>query len=305
MSEKTGAVVVGVDGSDGAINAARWAAAVAARFETSLHIVHAMPSIGHNLTDTVAAIRAAVMSYQRDYADIILRSAADAALAQQPNIVVTTDSTNTPADEALIQLGRTARMIVLGNSEVTAAGALFVGSTTLVVATHAACPVVAWRGPHTVPTSQPIVVGTDGTHSSAVALEAAFEFADRFEVKVAAVRSWSMPWPASAVTSPLLMDWDALEAAEWIQLAGAVDRCNQQYPQVCASCYVEPTNPTAALLHQIDVDGAQLVVVGSRGRNALSSAVLGSTALNLLHHSTVPVMVCRSAGAARIPICEL
>ena len=113
--------------------------------------------------------------------------------AQQPNIVVTTDSTNTPADEALIQLGRTARMIVLGNSEVTAAGALFVGSTTLAVATHAACPVVAWRGPHTVPTNQPIVVGTDGTHSSAVALEAAFEFADRFEVKVAAVRSWSIP----------------------------------------------------------------------------------------------------------------
>ncbi len=92
MSEKTGAVVVGVDGSDGAINAARWAAAVAARFETSLHIVHAMPSIGHNLTDTAAAIRAAVMSYQRDYADDhscavpLMRCA-----AQQPNIDVTTD----------------------------------------------------------------------------------------------------------------------------------------------------------------------------------------------------------------------
>jgi len=60
---------------------------------------------------------------------------------------------------------------------------------------------------------------------------------------------------------------------------------------------VETTKPTAALLNQIDVDSAQLVVVGNRGRNALASAVLGSTALNLLHHSTVPVMVCRADGA--------
>jgi len=298
MSEETGAIVVGVDGSDGALNAVRWAAAVAARFETSLHIVHAMPSIGRNLTDTVAALRAAVMSYQRDIANIILRSAADAARAQQPNVVVTTESTKTPADEALIHLGRAARMIVVGSSQVTPAGALFVGSTTLAVATHANCPVVAWRGQHTVPTDQPVVVGVDETQSSAVTLEAAFEFADLFAVKLTAVRSWSIPWPASAVTNPLLMDWDALEAAEWAQLTEVVNRCNQRHPQVYASCFVEPTRPTATLLNQIDFDGAQLVVVGSRGRNALSSAVLGSTALNLLHHSTVPVVVCRSASEA-------
>jgi nucleotide-binding universal stress UspA family protein len=42
---------------------------------------------------------------------------------------------------------------------------------------------------------------------------------------------------------------------------------------------------------------AQLVVVGSRGRNALTSALLGSIALKLLHHSTVPVMVCPAAPA--------
>ncbi|MET0992571.1 MAG: universal stress protein, partial [Mycobacterium sp.] len=40
------------------------------------------------------------------------------------------------------------------------------------------------------------------------------------------------------------------------------------------------------------VDDAQLVVVGSRGRGPLAGAVLGSTSLNLLHHSGVPVMIC-------------
>lgn len=305
MSEGTGSIVVGIDGSDGAINAACWAAAVAVKFETSLHIVHALPSIGHNMTDTVAALRAAVMSYQRDCAEIFLRGAFDAVRSRYPDLDVTTESTNTPADETLIQHSKNACMIVVGSAQVTPAGALFIGSTTLAVATHANCPVVAWRGPLTAPTNQPIVVGIDGTPHSELALKAAFEFAQRAGVKVSAVRSWSMSRPAAAVTIPFLVDWDALEAAEWVQLTYMVDRENQHHPEVLASCFVETTKPTAALLHQIDVDSAQLVVVGSRGRNALASAVLGSTALNLLHHSTVPVMVCRGDGAARLPNFEL
>lgn len=293
MSENS--IVVGVDGSDGAVNAARWAAAVALKMASSLHIVHAMPSIGHNLTDTVAAIRASVMSYQQDCASIVLREAKDAVCSRYPDLEVTTESTHVPADEALIALGRNARMIVVGGSHVSAAEAVFVGSTTLAVATHAACPVVAWRGTSTAPTDQPIVVGVDRTQPAAVALEAAFELADRFKAKLAVVRSWSIPGPLAALGNPLLIDWDALEAAEWAQLTDTVDRCNQNHQEVDALCFIEQAKPTAALLHQVDIAGAQMVVVGNRGRSALASAVLGSTALNLLHHSTVPVMVCRQA----------
>ncbi len=295
MSENTGAIVVGVDGSENAISAAQWAAAVAARYESPLHIVYAMPSVGRNLTETALAVRAAVMSYQRDFADAYLRDAADAVRSRNPELAVSTEAMKVAADEALIQCGRTAQMIVVATSEVSPVGALFVGSTALAVATHAACPVVAWRGPNQVPTDQPIVVGADATHSSAVALQAAFEFADRFKVKLAAVHSWAVPWPATAVANPFVVDWDALEAAQWAQLAGAVEQANQRHPHVNASCFVEPTKPTASLLHQVEEDGAQLVVVGNRGRSPLASAVLGSTALNLLHHSTVPVMVCRAA----------
>ena len=223
-------VVVGVDGSPGAINGAQWAAAVAEKYETSLHIVHATPILGPNLSDSAAAIMAAAMSYQRDMAELFLREATTTVAAKHPTLRVTTESTHTPADEALIQLSETARMVVLGSPQVTPAGALFIGSTTLAVATHASCPVVAWRGPHTAPTDGSIVVGVDGSHSSAVALGAAFDFADRFAAKIAAVRSWSMRRPAAAVTIPFLIDWDALEAVEWTELTEVVDRCTSAAP---------------------------------------------------------------------------
>lgn len=294
MSGTTHGVVVGVDGSDGATSAARWAAAVAVRLESPLHIVHAMPSIGHNLTDSAAALRAAVMSYQRDAAEIIVRSAVDAVREHQPDVIVTSESTQTPADEALIQLGRSSQMVVVGNSDVTAVGALILGSTTLTVATHTSCPVVAWRGSRTAPTNEPIVVGTDGARSSTAALATSFELADRLGAKLAVVRAWPILGPLAAVSNPLLVDWDALEAAEWAQLTDQVDTLAKDHQTVSASCSIANTRSTPALLHEVEALNAQMVVVGSRGRNALTSAVLGSTVVNLLHHSTVPVMVCRA-----------
>ena len=293
MSEHTGAVVVGVDGSEGAVDAVRWAAAVAAGYEAPLHIVHAMPSVGYNLTDAAAAIRAAAMAYQSESAEEIVRGAVDAVRARHADLAVTTESADSPADETLLRHAGAARMIVVGSTQVTRAGAVLIGSTTLAVATHASCPVVAWRGPNTEPTDQPIVVGVDGTESAQRALGAAFEFADRFGAPVSAVRSWSIPGPVAALSNPLLIDFDALEGAEWATLADLVDGHNKAHPHVRASCFIEQEGPAAALLHHIETDRAQMVAVGSRGRTALASALLGSTALNLLNHATVPVMICR------------
>ena len=46
---------------------------------------------------------------------------------------------------------------------------------------------------------------------------------------------------------------------------------------------------------------AQLVVVGSRGRGQLASALLGSTGLSLLHHSPTPVVLCPTSRAEDEP----
>ncbi|MGV0834868.1 universal stress protein [Mycolicibacterium thermoresistibile] len=292
MAEPTGAIVVGVDGSDLAVGAARWAGAVAAESGVGLHIVHAMPSLGRNLTETATAIRAAITSYQADSSQIFLADAADAVRAERPDLAITTESHPKPANEALIEASRTARLIVMGGNEVTVTSALLIGSTTLSVITHAHCPVVAWRGDRTAPTDAPVVVGVDGSAPAAAALRAGFEFAQRFGATLKAIRSWSTRLPPGAPSMPFLVDWAALEAAQLTELADEVDKHNQRHPEVAAECHVEPDGPAQAILnHAAD---AQLVVVGTRGRNALASTILGSTSLNLLNHAKVPVMVCRA-----------
>jgi nucleotide-binding universal stress UspA family protein len=285
--------VVGIDGSDSAINAARWAGGVADKFGAPLHIVYALPTIGRNLTQTAAAMIAAMMSYQQDCADLYLKAAAAAVRSDRAGLAVTTASVDQPADEALIAASRGARLVVLGGRPVTPAAALLLGSVSLAVATRAACPVVAFRGDRVTPGDGPVVVGVDDSPAAAAALAEAFALADSFGADVAAVRSLSLTRPSeTGVTIPFLIDWEGLEAAELVSLAETVDVENKKYPSVDAKCFVELASPGQALLQH--AAEAQLIVVGTRGRNAVVGTLLGSTSLNMLHHSPVPVLICRS-----------
>ncbi len=93
------------------------------------------------------------------------------------------------------------------------------------------------------------------------------------------------------VTIPFLIDWEALEAMEWSSLSATVGPWAQRHPDVDVSFFVEHDKPSQALLQRLD---------GARSRHrrhprpgALAGALIGSTSLDLLHHSPLPVGVCR------------
>ena len=294
-SGSTHPVVVGVDGSLTAIRAARWAAAVAERFGASLLIVHAKPPLGKYLLGNVANVRAPQMNAERESAEDILAAAELAVRGHFEDLFIATLRVDSPPDEALVELSRRARLVVLGSDEVRLGTAILVGSTTTAVATHSVCPVVGWRGDGAALTRQPIVLGVDHDHDSRVAVTAAFELAHQLGLGITAVHCWSTRRPVGDVTLPVMTDWNKLENDERQYLSDSLAPLIDLHHDVEVTQVVDPDKPSRALLRC--AEDAQLIVVGSRGRGLLAGTLLGSTGLNLLHHSEIPVMICRSVEA--------
>lgn len=95
--------------------------------------------------------------------------------------------------------------------------------------------------------------------------------------------------PLPGLISPNVTDWDGLKALGWQGLLRLLEPWTKRYPDVEVTYYVEPEGSTKVLLRH--AAEAQLVVFGNRRDNALAGAVLGSTSLNLLQHSPVPIML--------------
>ncbi len=161
MSTVTGSVVVGVDGTTASRGAARWAAAVAEKFGAPLEIVNGRHATGRPLTDAAAALLAAAVAAQRESAETMLKSVEEEIRGDFGSLDIFTVLSDEPVDVLLTARSRRARLVVLGSDELTPAAALMIGSTTLAVSAHSACPVVAWRGSNAVPTDQPVVLGVD------------------------------------------------------------------------------------------------------------------------------------------------
>lgn len=295
MTGRDAPVIVGVDGSESARSAARWAGAIAERFDAPLRVVHGMPVLGSHLTEAAAIFQVALLTYQADNAEIFLKEAADAVRCERPALTVTTAATSDPIDDVLLDASHRARFVVLGGIDISPAAAVLLGSTTLTLVTQASSPVVAWRGKHTCLTSEPVVVGVDDTPGGRTALATGFEIAERLGVPLHAVHSWA-PWrPPEDVTIPLLIDWEEVESQQSAALSALVDEYHRDHPGVQTECFLEAAGPGRALLEHLE--RAQMVVIGNRGRAALTAAAFGSTSLNLLHHAMIPVIVCHAGNS--------
>jgi nucleotide-binding universal stress UspA family protein len=294
VSDDSSPIVVGVNGSTEALGAARWAAALAERLGAPLHILVAVPTGSH---DSSAADRAVAI----DSAQMILSTTAQLVRDEHSRLVVTTAATSTSAAETFAAASRTARLLVLGCDDVTAAGALLIGSTTLATVAKASCPVIAWRDGAAQPSHRAIVVDFDGESDDGGALGLAFELADRLEAPLQAVYCWPRHPLSRTLTGPVSIEWNATTQAQWRHLDHLLAPWRTRHPRVKAMLVCEANKPSYALL--LYSDTAQLVVLGGRLSGALNRELIGSTALNLLHHSHVPIVLCPPVrvGSAATP----
>ena len=135
-----------------------------------------------------------------------------------------------------------------------------------------------------------IVVGVDGSPASQAALAWAVDEAELRDCEVEAVHAWS-PIVFAPVTgmvpSPTLAPEDLeREAVELLGTAlEAVGNPPSARPVAAAGGVAE-----VLLSH---AKGAELVVVGSRGRGGFAGLLLGSVSQQVAHHAPCPVVIVR------------
>jgi nucleotide-binding universal stress UspA family protein len=281
----SGRIVVGIDASATARDAARWAADEAV-------------TRGRGLTLACAVLPAATVGGlgippALDYLDALRADAheqltviADELPCDDVQIVV---EIATPGG-LLIEASHQAHMLVVGSRGTGGFAGLMLGSVGSQVASNATCPVVVWRG-QSRPKASSVVVGIDGSPNSEAALGAAFELASFHGWELVVVHAWEIPaydlieLPQGAAPLPI-----AEVAEEEVRLASEVlSGYRDQYPDVTVREHLVRGPAAKAILDQSS--SAAAIVVGTRGRGQFLSTVLGSVSNSLLHRADIPVMV--------------
>ncbi|NIH83829.1 universal stress protein [Amycolatopsis granulosa] len=288
MTAPARSVVVGTDGSAGAGEAVRWAARMASHRNLDLLIAHAMEATARFYGAGVAVMDE-LFDLAQSAAERIVTDARRVALSVDGTLPVATEAVSESAAALLVDLSRTARMVVLGNSGLSAAGGMLLGSAVATVVSQAHCPVAVVRDRDgTVPTGGPVVVGVDGSPTSEQAVGVAFEEASYREVPLVAVHAWS---DITSGVDRYLRYWEFMEPDARRLLAQRLAGRQEEHPDVEVHRHLVPADPRTALL--AESGGAQLVVVGSRGRGGFKGLLLGSTSQALVRRARCPVLVVR------------
>lgn len=272
MAGTVNGIVAGYDGSPASQEALDWAAREAQAHGVVLTVCHVW---GRAVPSDAAADLA------RKYGErVIARGVRHAQAAIGAGDVRPLLVSGSPAD-VLCDMSGSADMVVLGHRGRGGLTGLLLGSVSLQVAAHARGAVVVVRGhwrpvPGHVPCA--VVAGADGSGASQPAI--AFAFAE------AALRDAPLLAVCALADTPSILGGARLLEADFEQ---ALAKCEADYPTVVVRRQVVQGAPRGALLDA--AAGAQLLVVGARGRGGLRGMMLGSVSTSALHHSPCPVAV--------------
>lgn len=137
-----------------------------------------------------------------------------------------------------------------------------------------------------------IVVGVDGSPSSNAALRWAVRQAGLTGSSVDAMIVWQYP-AALAGFGMVPVSYDDISLGEIAAktMADAISRAVDPHSDVTVRDQVVEGYAPSVLLAA--AEGADLLVVGSRGHGELAEALLGSVSQHCVHHASCPVVVIR------------
>ena len=211
-------------------------------------------------------------------------------------------------EEILAQLGAThADLLVLGTHGRSGFQRLFLGSVTEKVIRQATCPtlVVPPRAPD-VPAGTPVqfrrmLCPVDFSVSSLDALAYAINMAQEADAQLTLLHVVELP--------PVLSEAAMMAAPDLsrVREAAATDARRKLHALIPESAHTYCTVETAVvegrayreILRHAAEHQADLIVMGVHGRGALDLLVFGSTTHHVIRASACPVLIVRSAQAAR------
>jgi nucleotide-binding universal stress UspA family protein len=141
-----------------------------------------------------------------------------------------------------------------------------------------------------------IVVGVDGSEHAAKALQWALEEAKLRQTGVLAMHAWTMPAPPGRIGfyAEPLQDPSAFQEGAERMLEGILAEAAPDTAGVRLEHRAVQGSPAEALVQASE--GAELLVVGSRGHGGFGSLLLGSVSQQCVQHASCPVVVVRAAS---------
>lgn len=268
-SDLTGSVVVGIDGSQHAARALRWAADQAVLEGRHLALVAVGETAARSVDDAVVVAHA----LHRDLPVLPVVESGDPR-------------------QVLLEASDRAHLLVMGSRGRGAVASLLLGSVSSAVSAHAGCPVVVCRPEAEGDQRLGIVVGADGTRESLPVLEFAYRQASLRELPLTVLHSF---WDAAVAVAQyeetrgrvaVQPDLEHLRASLSASAAGLAET----YPDVSATFTLRHGFADEALSPRHG--GWDMVVVGRHPMTSMDRLLTGSVATAVLEraHATVAVV---------------
>jgi nucleotide-binding universal stress UspA family protein len=265
-------VVVGIDGSEAAIQAAEWAVDEAVSRDVPLRLVEVMPQPA----EPAPLASVGNLAMEREYGQTALRIASAAVAASgRPVTIETAVLQGDPAD-ALVAESRDAAMVCVGSTGIGRFARALLGSTAAELAEAAYCPVAIIRSGQRrrKPASPLIVVAVSDSPGNDKVIEQAIKQAQLRGAPVLALGAWRQD----------------LGEMPYNELDRRIGFWEQRYPDV--RFHVIATRTGLADFLDVSDSRVQLAVIGGNDADQVAS-LIGPERHYILGHAECSVLIIR------------
>jgi nucleotide-binding universal stress UspA family protein len=296
-------IVVGVDGSEYSLRALRWAVVEAGRHGAELFALTTWTALPPPIASPYVDVNKTVDRQDgASAAEQALQTVVGNAMAGNPPIVVEIVATEGHPAKLLAEQSRHADLVVVGARGRGGIAGWLLGSVSQELLRHSSCPVAVVRSPdkdevaaaEETPTSEwtRVVVGVDGSAYSKSALRWATGEAKTHNAELTVASVWTPPPTVDPPYGNIAWGTDLdpqLQATAILQTT--VEEVLGEDPGLAVRREVRGGNPARVL---IDLsEGADALVVGSRGHGGFVGMVLGSVSQHVAAHAATTVVVVR------------